>query len=135
MKFDKESAIFEPKTVADDERGIIQMLGEGDYKSILRITCTAGAVRANHYHKRDSHLCYVASGKVDYYFRNSIDESEALQKVTVTAGQSFYTPPMVPHAMHYLEDTELFCFSTLERDQNSYEEDTVRLPVFSLESQ
>jgi len=47
-----------------DVRGAItKILDNGTaIKSILLITCETGAVRANHYHKKDSHYAYLLSG-------------------------------------------------------------------------
>ena len=36
-------------------------------KSILYITCKAGSIRSNHYHKKDSHWCYILSGKAEWF--------------------------------------------------------------------
>ena len=51
-----------------DVRGAItKILDNGTaIKSILLITSQAGAVRANHYHKKDSHYAYLLSGKMEY---------------------------------------------------------------------
>lgn len=122
--------ISTPEMVADDDRGIIEKLAEGNYQAVLRITSKAGSVRANHYHQRDSHLCYLVSGKIEYFHRPALDESAPLEREIITPGQLFYTPPMVAHAMHFLEDSEFYCFTTQSRDQGVYEEDVVRITLF-----
>lgn len=121
--------ITHPKLLADDARGVIEQLAAGNYQSVLRITSRAGSVRANHYHQRDSHLCYVTRGKLEYVYRDALDEAAPLAKVIITPGQLFYTPPMVAHAMHFLEDSEFYCFTTQARDQAIYEEDVVRVTI------
>ena len=55
-----------------DERGAITKLLDSPLldipiKSILYITCKAGSIRSNHYHKNDSHWCYILSGKAEWF--------------------------------------------------------------------
>lgn len=119
-----------PQVVEDSARGVIEKLAEGEYHSILRITSKAGTVRANHYHKRDSHLCYLVRGKVEYVWRDARDEGAPLQRIVIEPGQLFYTPPLVAHAMQFLEDSEFYTFtSSPRRTQAEYEEDVVRVKL------
>lgn len=125
-----QEVVTNPTIVADDARGIIEQFPSGTYQSILRITSKAGTVRANHYHKHDSHLCYLVSGKMEYSYRDALDESAPLQTVTILPGQLFYTPPMVAHAMHFLADSEFYAFTTQpRREQADYEDDVVRVTL------
>jgi len=121
--------ISSPKIVCDDERGIIENLADGEYQGILRITSKAGAIRANHYHQWDSHLCYLTKGKVRYVSRPALDENAPLEEVIVKPGQLFFTPPMIAHAMHFLEDSEFYAFTTRKREQEAYEDDIVRVTL------
>ncbi len=123
----REDVVSMPEVVCDDERGIIEKLAEGQYQGILRITSKKGAVRANHYHKSDSHLCYLVSGKVRYVYRPAEDEKAPLQEKIIEAGQLFYSPPMEAHAMDFLEDSEFYCFTTEKRGQADYENDIVKV--------
>lgn len=125
----KAEVVTKPRLVADDERGIIEELASGHYNSVLRITSKAGSIRANHYHKQDSHLCYLVSGKIRYVWRPAEDEDAPLQEVVVMPGQLFYTPPMIAHAMDFLEDSEFYAFTSRPRGQEEYEEDLVRVNV------
>ncbi len=120
--------------VENSARGIIEKLAEGEYHSILRITSKKGTVRANHFHKGDSHMCYCTKGKIEYLWRDARDDSAPLQRVLIEAGQLFYTPPMVAHAMVFLEDTEFYAFTTSPRHtQADYEEDVTRVTLVSPE--
>ena len=59
-----------------DARGVIaKILDDGNAKirSILYITGKKGTMRANHYHKKDTHWVYMLSGKMTY-FEKSIKE-------------------------------------------------------------
>lgn len=126
----KAEVIHLPEVVADEPRGVIEKLAEGNFQSVLRITSKAGTVRANHYHKRDSHLCYLTKGTIEYVWRDALDEQAPLERIVIKPGQLFYSPPMVAHAMVFLEDSEFYCFTTSPRHtQEEYEEDLVRVIV------
>jgi quercetin dioxygenase-like cupin family protein len=123
--------VTDPILVVDRPRGIIEKLAEGNFKTILRITSKADTVGANHYHKTDTHICYLAKGKYEYYTRPAGDPSAPIEKILITQGQLVYTPSMLEHAMHFLEDSELYCFSTIpQRDHAAYEGDTVRVELY-----
>lgn len=127
----KDEIISQPKVVANDARGIIQQLTDQPFYSVLRITSKKGTVRANHYHQKDSHLCYLVSGKIRYVHRDALDNQAPLEEVIVNPGDLFYTPPMIAHAMHFLEDSEFYTFSGLKREQGAYEEDLIRVELVS----
>ncbi len=124
-------ALLRTSTIVEDSaRGIIEKLAEGNFQSILRITSKKGTVRANHYHKRDSHLCYLVRGKIEYVWRDARDEQAPLQRMVIEPGQLFYTPPMVAHAMVFLTDSEFYAFSTEARHgQAAYENEVVRVTL------
>ena len=110
-----------------DDRGEIVPLVDLDMKSAVMITSRKGSVRANHYHTTDWHFCYVVSGKIDYYHRPT-GSSAKPEKVTVNAGQLFFTPPMVDHSMVFVEETVFLTLGRNSRRQEVYEADVVRIP-------
>lgn len=116
-----------PAAYADD-RGAIQPLVSGDFKAAQVITSKAGSVRANHYHKKDSHYMYIVSGAFDYYYRptGSSDEPSCLR---IQAGEMVFTPPMYDHAVRFVEDTTFLNFASCDRDQGTYEDDIVRIEL------
>lgn len=123
-----------PKTVIvpldlsyPDDRGEIVPLVDLDMKSAVMITSRKGSVRANHYHTTDWHFCYVVSGKIDYYHRPTGSTAKP-EKVTVKAGQLFFTPPMVDHSMVFVEETTFLTLGRNSRRQEVYEADVVRIP-------
>ena len=111
-----------------DHRGDIQMLVDFPIGSALVITSKEGAVRGNHYHKEDDHYAYLASGRIEYYHRPA-GSSEAPEVLIIEPGQMFYSPPMVEHTMRFLEDSVFYVFAKLNRDQESYEADVVRVDL------
>jgi len=109
-----------------DARGAIQPLVDAAMESAVLINSAAGTVRANHYHKTDWHYCYLLSGAMDYYHRPHGSDAPP-EKLHVGAGQMVFTPPLVDHAMKFLEDTVFLTLSRNPRDQESYEADVVRI--------
>ncbi|MCX5787944.1 MAG: hypothetical protein NTX64_05465 [Elusimicrobia bacterium] len=109
-----------------DERGSIQPLVERMMRSAQLITSKKGSVRGNHYHKTDWHYCYVVSGLMEYYERPAGAKDPA-KKFLVKAGQMFFSPPLVEHAMKFVEDTVWLTLSRNPRDQDAYEKDVVRV--------
>ncbi len=111
-----------------DERGSIQMLVDFPVGSVLVVTSAKGSVRANHYHKEDDHYCYLASGRIKYHYRPA-GSSDPPTTLIIEPGQLFYTPPLVEHAMEFLEASVFYVFAKLNRDQRSYESDLVRVKL------
>lgn len=114
----------------DDRGAISKILDEPGVvvKSILRLTSKKGSVRANHFHKKDSHYCYVVSGSMEY-FERPVGSADAPSPVIVAAGDMVYTPPMHEHAMRFLEDSEFYAYATEHRSSMEYESDTVRVKL------
>ena len=123
-----DSLIIDLPEPYKDDRGSIQMLVEFPVASALVISSKAGAVRANHYHKKDEHYAYVASGRVEYHYRPAESTAPA-EVITIEQGQMFHTPSRFVHAMKFLADSVIYVFSTQRRDQESYEADVVRVQL------
>jgi dTDP-4-dehydrorhamnose 3,5-epimerase-like enzyme len=118
----------------EDERGAIQPIVEGDFNTVQIITSKAGSVRANHYHKTDWHYCYMVSGCMKYHHRPAGSETPP-EWLLVSAGQTVFTPPLVEHAMEFLEDSAFLNITRNPRDQAHYEEDLVRVVLVNREAQ
>lgn len=114
-----------------DNRGAIQPLVDVTMKSALIISSKKGTVRANHYHKSDWHYCYVLSGSIEYFHRPCGSKSRP-ERVLVKAGELFFTPPLVEHAMVFPEDTTFLTLSRNKRDQKAYEKDLVRVELVKI---
>jgi quercetin dioxygenase-like cupin family protein len=114
-----------------DNRGAIQTLVDGGIQSVQVITSKAGTVRANHYHKTDSHFMYVVKGVMKYFHRPAGDKA-APTWLLVKAGQMVFTPPMVEHAVEFLEDSEFLNITGRPRDQGTYENDLIRVELHKL---
>lgn len=112
-----------------DDRGvIIHLLENTPINSILLIESRRGSIRANHWHKKDSHYCYFLKGSARYYYREVGDTGEPKSRI-VRKGETVYTPPAVEHAMEFLEDSTFLAFTQIDRSQSNYEEDIVRVSL------
>ena len=118
--------ITESNNKIEDNRGFIQAISDLEMKSASIIFTKKNQWRANHYHKKDWHFIYVTKGSFEYYFRKT-NSNEDIKKKIVNVGQVLFTGNMVDHAMFYTEETEILVVSKNPRDQQTYEEDTVRI--------
>jgi len=114
-----------------DERGEMSHLldNASNITSVLYITCKKGAIRANHYHKKDTHYSYMVEGSMEYTYKNLKTKNSKPKTVVVSAGEIVVTPPMTMHAMIFLEDSIFIALTTEARDQKKYEKDTVRVKL------
>lgn len=112
-----------------DKRGEISYVldSNASITSVLLITCKKGSIRANHYHKKDSHYAYLLEGKMEYTYQEV--GSKKKQSIIVSKGEIVYSPPMTIHAMRFLEDSRFLALTTESRDKEKYEEDTVRIKL------
>ena len=111
-----------------DSRGEIQPLVDRAMRSAVLISSKKGTVRANHYHKTDWHYCYVLEGRIEYHHRPHGSDA-APETVIIERGQLFFTPPMIDHAMVFLEDTTFLALGRNSRAQAVYEADVERIEL------
>ncbi len=113
-----------------DARGVIAKIlddGKTNIKSILYITGKKGTVRANHYHKQDTHYVYILSGKMEYFEKPL--KGGTVERVVLKKGDMIFSPARKIHAFRFLENTEWIVLSTMSRSQKHYESDTVRVQL------
>ena len=97
-----------------DLRGEIANIIHEPVGAVAVITSHENTVRANHYHKADAHLCYVVSGRIEYYER-PVGSIETPEKFIVDEGRAFYTGPRMEHAMYFPEETVFITLGRLSR--------------------
>lgn len=107
------------QTIIED-RGEIIPIAEGDFKTVLLIKSRKGAKRANHYHKTDTHIMYILSGKARYVETGGIQCGSFVVDRIVGPGDQITTIPHVAHAMEFLEDSEMIVCSVSERNPEQY---------------
>ena len=107
-----------------DSRGKILPIVH-DLANVQMIWSEAGAIRANHYHKTDTHVCYLVSGEMDYYFR--YHGKTKIFKEKIVAGELFRTGPMIDHEMVFTSPSVMVVVSEHKRDAATYDEDIVKI--------
>jgi len=115
-----------------DERGYITRLINDDtkqFKDVLYITSKAGTERGNHYHKADYHYVYCVGGKFRYSEKDMSNPNSTVESVVLEPGDIVLSNKMIAHSMKFLEDTVFLAITTEPREQNKYEEDTVRIKI------
>lgn len=104
-----------------DERGLIQFVSEGTkWQTVILISSTKGAIRANHYHKTDTHLMHIIKGRARYVEQGRDQSAGFVVDRIVEEGDQILTVPDVPHAMEFLEDSQMLVLSTNPRQPDDY---------------
>ena len=129
MNLPNISTLYKNIVRDNDNRGSILSIVEANISNVSIITCNAGSIRSNHYHKKDFHFMYVLEGEINYFFKNLVNGEE--KYINVISGDTIFTPCLEIHATHFPVDTKLIVSSKYPRDQNTYEEDTVRVPFIN----
>ena len=125
MKTPVKSMLINPLTRNKDVRGNIVSIVDDDIKNVSLISCNANSIRSNHFHRKDYHYMYVLEGEIDYFYKNL--ENEKVGYFKVKKNEIIFTPNMEIHATFFPIDTKLIVSSKLPRDQETYENDTVRV--------
>lgn len=114
-----------------DKRGSISRLldSEINITNILIISCKKGSIRANHYHKKDTHYSYMLKGEMEYFYKNPKLKNGKVNKLTVKEGEIVCSPPMIAHAMKFTKASTFLVFTTEPRGKKAYEKDKVRIPL------
>lgn len=132
MILSSESKLIKNELRDKSVRGDILSIVDTTVSNVSIITCNAGSIRSNHYHKKDFHFMYVLDGKIDYFYRNIL--TEEIKYLSVLPGQNIFTPNKEIHATYFPVDTKLIVSSCNPRDQSTYEEDTVRVEFLNKEN-
>jgi len=112
--------------IFEDARGEIRNLADGNIGDVAIITSNSGAIRANHFHHEDWHLCYLVSGEMEYFWSASVDDHQ-FQSVRVTSKEMVFTPAGTPHKIVFNENSVFLSISKLSRISENYERDTFKL--------
>lgn len=110
----------------EDHRGQIRNLADGIIGDVAIISSYKGAIRANHVHRNDWHLCYLMEGSLEYFWT---DEKKRKKRLIFFAHQMIFTPALVPHKMVAITDSKFLSISRLSRISANYERDTNKLEV------
>ena len=112
--------------VFKDERGYLLKILDKGFSSCIEIFSKKGSIRANHYHKKDEHFCYVLKGEILFFYRNRKKSSKLNYKI-MKKGDLFFTTYEQDHMAYFLKSTHFLSYSSRKRSQFDYEKDLVRL--------
>ena len=112
--------------VFKDERGYLLKILDKGFSSCIEIFSKKGSIRANHYHKKDEHFCYILRGEILFFYRNRKKGSKLNYKV-MTKGDLFFTTYDQDHLAYFLKTTHFLSYSSRKRSKFDYENDLVRL--------
>lgn len=124
MTLPRKSTLFSNVQRDADVRGEILSIVDEPVQNVSIITCTPGSLRSNHYHHQDFHFMYVLEGEIDYFYKD-IDTGE-IKYLKVGVGDNIFTPDNELHATYFPVATKMVVSSKFPRDQETYENDTVR---------
>jgi quercetin dioxygenase-like cupin family protein len=121
--------IGKDNSIIEDDRGRIIPVADGVFRSVMVIESKKGAVRANHYHKTDSHIMHILSGRARYVEAPLNGFAGVVVSRTVGPGDSIKTDALVLHAIEFLEDTVMVVCTENDRDYETYMSDIVRVKL------
>ena len=109
-----------------DERGYLLKILDKGFSSCIEIFSKKGTIRANHYHKKDEHFCYVLKGEILFFYRSRKKGSKLNHKI-MKKGDLFFTTYDQDHLAYFLKTTHFLSYSSRKRSKIDYENDLVRL--------
>lgn len=124
--------IVKMEKIYSDNRGFIAPLIDEDnfkVKNVVYIFSEKGAIRGNHYHKKESYWEYCLHGKFRYYQKDINDPNSKLESVVVNPTEMIFSPAGIAHAVEILEDTVILCIASRSRKQDKYLADLVKVKI------
>ena len=119
------SKLFSNSKRDSDSRGEILSIVDAKIQNVSIITSNANIIRSNHYHKKDFHFMYVLEGAIDYFYKEL--NTNEIKYIKISQGETIFTPNLEIHATYFPVKTSLIVSSGFPRDQETYENDTVRV--------
>jgi dTDP-4-dehydrorhamnose 3,5-epimerase-like enzyme len=116
--------IIKIKPAFEDERGAISNILEESITHVAIITSKKGSVRANHYHPNQTQYEYLVSGRYESYSKNLNKKDAEVEMQIIKPNSLVITPPMIAHAMKFLEDSSMLNLTTGRRDSKNFSEHT-----------
>lgn len=126
----KKNFKFSHKTgkVFKDHRGYLLKILDKGFSSCIEIFSKKGSIRANHYHKKDEHYCYILKGEILFFYKDRKKNAKLNYKV-LKKGNLFFTTYNQDHLAYFIKDTHFLSFSIRKRSKIDYENDLVRLKM------
>ena len=125
MQLPTESMLIKNNIRDNDVRGEILSIVDFKVSNVSIISSNENTIRSNHYHLKDFHFMYILEGKMEYFYKSTINDE--IRHFSVSPGDNVFTPNMEIHATYFPIYTRMIVSSGFPRDQKTYEEDTVRV--------
>ena len=109
-----------------DKRGWLKKILDGNFSSCIEIYSKKGSIRANHYHKKDTHFIYVINGEILYFYKDRKKGTKTKFKL-MKKSDLFFTPSMQEHMAYFTKNTHFLAFSTRKRTKFDYEKDLIKV--------
>ena len=109
-----------------DERGMIANILEEPISHVAIITSKKDSIRANHYHPKQIQYIYLISGSYESTSKDLNNKDSKEEKVIIKPGDLVITPPMIAHAMKFLEDSIMLNLTTGQRNSENFSENTIK---------
>lgn len=132
MSLPRISTLFPNIERDSDERGSILSIVDEPVENVSIITSNPGSLRSNHWHHKDFHFMYILEGEIDYFYEDA--ETKEIKYLKVKAGDNIFTPDNELHATYFPVKTVMVVSSKFPRNQETYEADTVRVPLLTKEN-
>ena len=116
----------------EDERGkIYNIIDREGIEHVAIIGSKKGTVRGNHYHPDDWQYIYMVKGSMaaDYFHVDLKIASTAV----VVEGQLEFVPPGWAHRYQFLEDSVFLNITPGDREDERFEQHTIKFDVFHQE--
>ena len=109
-----------------DKRGWLKKILDGNFSSCIEIYSKKDSIRANHYHKKDTHFIYVINGEILYFYKDRKKRAKTKCKL-MKKNDLFFTPAMQEHMAYFTKNTHFLAFSTRKRTKFDYEKDLIKV--------
>lgn len=120
--------IIKLKPVFTDERGTLwDLLVNEKIFHVGMLISKQGSIRAKHYHKKEKQYTMILKGRVKVIIKNLLEKNSKIETLELKKMEMILIPPLHYHSVESLEDSEILFFSTIKRNKESYENDTVRV--------
>lgn len=128
----KQSKLIDSFALHEDDRGSILTMINEPIQNVAIINSKKGALRGNHYHKKDWHYMMSLKGYMEYFYFCNLERK--VKYLKVLEGQILFTPNLEVHTTYFPEDSKIIVLSGLPRDQSTYENDVIRVDFINEEN-
>lgn len=131
---ERGETVIRGKNSFEDERGKIDNYELPESVNLVAtITSKKGTLRANHFHPIQEQKCLLVSGSYISVYKDLLVHNSPIKHQIIKAGDLSIMPPMVAHAMIFLEDSVLVNLVNGNRDHDKFGEHTIKYELVKQE--